>query len=236
MFSSTMLRSVARVVALGATVAAVQLAAPAANANPYPNSVPTVTNLTLTNNMAQFGTRTRATVTVKPAGNANGTPRGRIRLVIHGVKTMSSRLSNGRTAFTLPRRALVAENTYGLKAFYIRGQGSKWMNSEDSAFYSVSKANTIAKTEAGNIKAHRRPLVSVNVRSSTGLTPNGRVRFQILKHGDVRGTRTVSLHNGRASVKFGKVHARGRWVAKATYLGAHNFERDADTNPFRVTR
>ncbi len=237
MFKNSFMKSAARFAALGTALAAVQLVAPAAQAAPgdYPNTVPTVTNLTLGTNLAQYGQITRATVTVKPAGNVSGTPDGDVRLRVQGQVTMVKNLRNGRVTFTLPRR-LQAQKTYGIVATYLRESGSDYMRSRDTAFYTVDKARTIASANARNIKRGQRPTVNVDLKSATGLTPGGSVRVRLVKSGDVRRSKTVRLHGGDAHVTFGKVKARGKWTAKVTYLGTSNFRRDTTSDGFRVTR
>lgn len=231
-------RSVARIAALGTVLAAAQLMAPAGNAAPvvaadkYPNSVATVTNLTLTRNVAQYGDRTRATVTVKPAGSAAGTPPGRVTLRISGVSVESSSLSGGRASFSLPRR-LSAGKTYRLRASYTAPGKSMYRNSGDSAFYTVNKGNTSASGRASRIRRGERPLVRADVTSAAGLTPNGRVRVSLSKNGNVKQSKTVSLQNGGRRVSFNSVGPRGRWSANVAYLGTSNFQRDSGGS-FRV--
>lgn len=232
-------RSVSRIVAIGSVLAAAQLLAPAGNAavivkaDRYPNSVATVTHLNLQRNIAQYGAITRARVRVTDGGLA-GTPHGTITLRVFG-HVQTKRLFDGRAVFTLPRR-LPAQATYTVRANYRAPAESRYRNSSDSASYTVVKANTTAHARARDIARSERPHVHVRVSSDTGLTPRGDVRVRLIKNGDVRRSKTVTLQDGEAVVSFRRVRALGQWTAKVRYLGNANFQRDTDWDTFRVTR
>jgi len=228
-------RSVARVAAIGSVLAAAQLLAPAgvAAADPYPNSVATVTHLNLTQYIAQYGDITRARVRVTDGGLA-GTPDGSITLRVFGhVRT--KQLSNGRAVFRLPRR-LPAQATYTVRAKYHAPAGSRYMESRRHTHYTVVKANTTAHARAHDVTRHHRPFVHVRVNSDTGLTPHGDVRVRLMKNGHPRRSTTGTLVHGVVNVTFNPVWGLGEWTAKVIYLGHPNFQRDVVRNTFRVTR
>lgn len=233
-------RSVARIVAIGSVLAVAQLMAPAGNAavivkaDPYPNSVATVTHLNLGRNIAQYGAITRAFVRVTDGGLA-GTPNGIIVLRVVGEDVQTKPLVDGRAVFTLPRR-LPAQETYTVRASYHAPAESQYRDSSDSTSYTVVKANTTAHATARDISRDERPRVHVRVTSDTGLTPRGDVRVRLIKDGDVRRSKTVALNAGEATVFFRRVSELGEWTAKVVYLGNHNFQRDTDRDTFRVTR
>jgi len=233
--SKSFTRSVARIAVIGSVLAAAQLMVPVgiAAADPYPNSVATVTHLNLERNIAQYGANTTATVRVTDGGLA-GTPVGTITLRVFG-DVQTEQLSGGTASFTLPRR-LPAQETYTVRAYYHAPAESRYMDSRDSTNYTVVKANTTAHVRAADVTRDERPRVHVRVTSATGLTPHGDVRVRLIKNGDVRRSTIVTLRDGEATVSFRPVWGLGEWTARVVYLGNDNFRRDVGQAIFIVTR
>jgi hypothetical protein len=241
MFKKFVLKSVASTAAAGAVLAMAQIATPAVvTSSPqikhvaeecgYQSSLATTTNVTLSQNVVQYGARVRATIQVS---SGTGTPGGTVTLALQGMRSWTLELNaEGIAGLTLPR--LGADETYGILVTY--DGHNCYTASHDSAFLTVKKARSNTHANARGINNGARPVVTGDVTTSTGVTPRGTVRVTLSKRGDVVKRTNVRLSGGEFKARFGKTFGVGRWVATATYLGNDNIRRSSDADAFRIHR
>ncbi|HET7735993.1 MAG TPA: Ig-like domain-containing protein [Nocardioidaceae bacterium] len=210
------------------TAAPVTVAAPqiVQVACPYPATIASSTNLTLSRYVAQFGAVTSATITVSSGA---GTPGGQVRLVVNGKSKGLKTLSAGTATYQLPRR-LAARKTHTVKAEYV---GScVHQPSASTKSYSVFKAKTSTRGKVVKAKAAK---FRARVTASTGiLVKSGKVAFVVKKANGTKvraGIRKVRRGVARVDLKN---LPRGNYKLVTRYLGTGNFKASRGVKRFRV--
>jgi hypothetical protein len=217
----------ASTVGLGAVTSA--QAASACGPRGYAAPVVTTTTLSLGRSLAEYGYLNVATIRVSSGA---GTPSGTVRTSVAGVTRTDVLDRRGATQRELPRR-LEAGHTYSVTTSY-GGNGSCQASGPSRRFYTVVRARThVRGLAARDVRAGGRPHVSGRVASSTGITPNGRVRVTLTHDGLARHA-TVRLRGGRFSVTLGRIPERGSWKVKATMVGNGDYRTSSDATRFRV--
>ena len=241
MFRKALLRSMATTVAVGTAFAGAALAAPATVAPSianmsckaqYQHSVVTKTHLSLSRTAGEFGQRNVAEVVVTSDA---GVPTGRVRITTNLRSWTVTLDPNGYARHRLSR--FLSPGTYPVSARYYPGCSRFGRSHSPRWSYTVSKAHTsVVDMHARNIDRGARPAVGLDVTTSTGVTPHGRVRIKLYHHSHLRRARTVRLHGGHGWVRFGRVWQRRSWQVTATYLGTRNLRRSASDTGFWVSR
>lgn len=197
----------------------------------YAAPIATTTSLSLDRSVAEYGFVNVATIRVSSGA---GTPSGTVRTSVAGVTRTDVLDHRGATQRELPRR-LEAGHSYSVTTSY-DGQGSCQASGPVRKYYTVVRARTnVRGLEARDVRTGGRPHVSGRVASSTGITPDGKVRVT-LKRGDTAKQATVRLRGGRFSVTFGRISQRGTWKVKAVMVANGDYRASSDSTKFRVGR
>lgn len=197
----------------------------------YAAPIATTTSLSLDRSVAEYGFVNVATIRVSSGA---GTPSGTVRTSVAGVTRTDVLDHRGATQRELPRR-LEAGHSYSVTTSY-DGQGSCQASGPVRKYYTVVRARTnVRGLEARDVRTGGRPHVSGRVASSTGITPDGKVRVT-LKRGDTAKQATVRLRGGRFSVTFGRISQRGTWKVKAVMVANGDYRASSDSTKLRVGR
>lgn len=219
----------ASTVGLGAVTSAqaASVCAPAGYAAP----IATTTSLSLDRSVAEYGFVNVATIRVSSGA---GTPSGTVRTSVAGVTRTDVLDHRGATQRELPRR-LEAGHSYSVTTSY-DGQGSCQASGPVRKYYTVVRARTnVRGLEARDVRTGGRPHVSGRVASSTGITPDGKVRVTLTRGGTAKQA-TVRLRGGRFSVTFGRISQRGTWKVKAVMVANGDYRASSNSTRFRVGR
>ena len=197
----------------------------------YAAPIATTTSLSLDRSVAAYGFVNVASIRVSSGA---GTPSGTVRTSVAGVTRTDALDHRGTTQRELPRR-LEAGHTYKVTTSYA-GDGSCQPSGPVSKYYTVVRARTdVRGLQARDVRAGGRPHVSGRVASSTGITPNGKVRVTLTRGGTAKQA-TVRLRSGRFSITFGRVSERGTWKVKAAMVANSDYRGSSDATKFRVGR
>jgi hypothetical protein len=195
----------------------------------YAAPIATTTKLSLDRSVAEYGFVNLATIRVTSGA---GTPSGTVRTTVAGITRTDGLSHLGATLRELPRR-LEAGHTYRVSTSY-NGNGTCAASGPVSKFYTVVRARThVRGLEARDVRTGGRPHVSGRVASSTGITPNGKVRVTLTHDGTAKHA-TVRLRGGRFSVTFGRTSARGTWKVKAAMVRNGDYRGSSNSTNFRV--
>jgi hypothetical protein len=212
---------------------------PAGGSNPVLGTIrvlsPSTTTVSLSPTTVAYGQTSRATAKVAtsmpspPAGlgDASGTVQFSV-----GDKTVSGALTSGETTVALPR--LRAGHTYPVAAVYQPDSSALYDGSRDNASLLVVKDGTRTVATAPTIKRRHVEVATVKVGSTHGAMVRGTVRAVLKKGTKTLRAKTVTLRNGTAKVRFGKLRKKGRYTVIATYRGSQNFKRSVDKDAFKV--
>ena len=158
----------------------------------YAAPIATTTSLSLDRSVAEYGFVNVATIRVSSGA---GTPSGTVRTSVAGVTRTDVLDHRGATQRELPRR-LEAGHSYSVTTSY-DGQGSCQASGPVRKYYTVVRARTdVRGLEASDVRTGGRPHVSGRVASSTGITPDGKVRVTLTRGGTAKQA-TVRLRGGR---------------------------------------
>jgi len=169
-----------------------------------------------------YGSAATVSVTVNPASGATK-PSGTVRLV-KGTTTLSSAtLSGGAANLALPATALTP-GSQSLKVVY-PGVANAFNPSE-----SAVKTLTVAKATPGQptFKVVKAPTAkkkgsgAVTVTTPSGLAAASGTAQVVLTKGKATKTVTVTIVNGKATVKLPKL-TPGKWVLTVSYQGDGNY-------------
>jgi len=197
----------------------------------YAAPIATTTSLSLDRSVAEYGFVNVATIRVSSGA---GTPSGTVRTSVAGVTRTDALDHRGATQRELPRR-LEAGHSYSVTTSY-DGQGSCQASGPVRKYYTVVRARTnVRGLEARDVRTGGRPHVSGRVASSTGITPDGKVRVTLTRGGTAKQA-TVRLRGGRFGVTFGRLSQRGTWKVKAAMVANGDYRASSDSTRFRVGR
>jgi 2',3'-cyclic-nucleotide 2'-phosphodiesterase (5'-nucleotidase family)/predicted extracellular nuclease len=169
-----------------------------------------------------------STVTVNVGSGATGTVR-----VLRGSTVLGTgTVSGGSAQVTLPATSLTP-GTYTLTAAY-SGDG-RFAAASASFSASIAKAGSTTKVTASPAKTRvdgARVTLRITVAGKFGVDETGKVKVTV----PGQGTETVTLENGRATLKLEKFTSPGKKTVRVEYLGSALLKGSTDKVTITVTK
>lgn len=173
------------------------------------------TAIALSRSSTTYGKAVTATARVTTTGGAAA---GSVSFAVAG-KTLSAPVRHGVARVTLPTLPV---GTSSVTASFTPSDPALYDASSATASLSVAKAPTRTAVSVTGSRPHHSSLVTVHVTSTR--TPDGSVTVVLKRAGHEVWARTVTLHDGRATLGLPWVGRAGTYLLQADYLGTSNFE------------
>ncbi len=202
-----------------------------------PGQVDSATTLTLNPTSVAAGGTTTAKATVTGAG---GTPTGKVDFLVNGTVAGSGTLAADGTASA----TLTASATAGTYSVVAKYAGDSAFKASESAAATLTVTSTAPPTKAEpTIKIKTPKKVKVKAKGAkvkvavkaSGVKPTGKVKI-VIKGAGKKITRTVTLKNGKATIKLPKFKKVGKVKVKVTYSGDEAVLSGKAKATFKVVR
>lgn len=171
-----------------------------------------------------FGRKTVVAVTLSEASAT-----GRVNLELGGRTVGTAQASSGRANVAVDSTVLkVGANK--LKVVYVGDAKHGGSSTQITVKVVKATAKVSAKLSKTKVTVSQRPVVTVKV-TAPGLRPTGRVRVSV--NG---ASKVVTLKNGTAKVRLGKLSKRGTKKITVQYLGSSQVKSGRTTTKVKVVK